>query len=313
MDDHLFSGHFWQNPAVRHLAWLVTAPPLLKAPQASLFAPPATGDLSDQLLALDRRPGELHRALDQQRSRRLGVYFEALYGFALEHLWHRETVFRNLAIHGAGRTVGELDFIVRDRESNRYEHHEIAVKFYLGAPTGQWLGPDTRDRLTDKLAKLLNHQSRLSRHPKAAELLRSASVSQPDELIFLRGYLFYSAGGPSPSLPESIAPEHPRGRWLTQSQASSTAWDPQHPIIPLHKPDWLGPLQCLDRDLAGAHSAYLQALEQVADQHFPVLFARLSRQPGGFWLEKDRFFVVPDQWPGHRAGSGARSIQPSTG
>jgi hypothetical protein len=91
------------------------------------------------------------------------------------------------------------------------------------------------------------------------------------------------------------------------------AWNPQQPVIPLHKPDWLGPLQCLDRDLSGAHSAYLQTLEQVADRHFPALFARLSRQPGGFWLEKDRFFAVPDQWPGHHPGSDDPSIQPSAG
>jgi len=297
MFDELFTRHFWRNPPVRHLAWMATAPSMINGPQRLLFSPPAPPDLREHLLALDRQPAELHRILERRSTRRLGVYFEALYRYALEHLWHRETIFQNLAVQDGGRTLGELDFIVRDRISDRHEHHEIAVKFYLGTPSGQWLGPDQKDRLRDKLTRLLEHQSTLTRHPRTAEMLHHSSINELDDLIFLRGYLFYPVDLAGPSLPASIAPEHSRGHWLTLSRARTTAWDPQRPIMQLHKPDWLGPLQCLDGDLADTPQLYGKALEQVASRNFPLLFARLSRQQSGFWLETERFFVVPDQWP----------------
>lgn len=296
----LFSTRYWHTAAVRHLAWVLTAPSLLSAADAPVFSPPHPDDLCHRLAALDKAPEPLLNTLSRPASRRLGIYFEALYHYALEHFWNRRVLLRNEAVRSATRTLGELDFVVYDPAGDRFEHHEIAVKFYLGLyrdGIATWLGPDRGDRLPDKLHKLLHHQSRLSRHPLARQLLESKSIPPPRAVLFLRGYLFYPPAPAAPPLPREVARDHLRGTWYRCQEISGKHWNPEEPLIELRKPHWLGPAQCLDGGLERARAASASILERVHNQGFPVLCARLRRQPAGFWLESERFFVVPDQWP----------------
>ena len=298
----MFSRIFWRTPAVRHLAWLTHSVSLACNSLHPLFDPHPPEGLLSALQTLDANPRPLLDILARRSHRRLGVYFEDLYRFALETFWQREVVLQNQPIRSHERTLGELDFIVRHKESGRYEHHEIAIKFYLGcypsrSPDGDWLGPDRRDRLQDKLDKLSGHQASLTRHPLTQELLQSRAIEPVEDLIFLRGYLFYPIRKTPPPLPEGIAAGHSRGQWLTLDQARSQGWQPQCPVVQLQKPDWLGPLQLRDGALPLAQPHYLESLALIAERAFPMLFARLEWQDAGFWLETARFFVAPDGWP----------------
>ena len=107
---------------------------------------------------LDRRPNSLHAHLDALKTRRLGMYFEALWQFFIQHDSQLELIAHNVAVVDGGRTLGEFDILYRDIHSNEGAHLELAVKFFLNQQLDsnaspaldQWLGPNTNDRLDKK-------------------------------------------------------------------------------------------------------------------------------------------------------------------
>src|SRR5690554_7458300 len=96
--------------------------------------------------------------LAQPAERRLGHYFERLYEVLLKDLLGWELLLKNQQIKADNRTIGELDFVVRNRQTGCLEHHEIAIKYYLGVnedETGtRWYGPNAKDR--DRKSTRLN-------------------------------------------------------------------------------------------------------------------------------------------------------------
>lgn len=103
-------------------------------------------------------------------SLRLGLYFELLLGFWLEHGGHYDILAHHEAVRDArtGATLGEVDWIIRHRESGQVEHWEAAVKFYLAYPQlrglASFVGPSTKgqDSLNQKLTHMLGRQLQLN-------------------------------------------------------------------------------------------------------------------------------------------------------
>jgi hypothetical protein len=58
----------------------------------------------------------LREGLARLSSRRLGLYYEALWQFALRQAPGIELLAANLAIRDGGHTLGELDMLLRDRD-----------------------------------------------------------------------------------------------------------------------------------------------------------------------------------------------------
>ncbi|WP_097460693.1 DUF1853 family protein [Mangrovitalea sediminis] len=297
----LFRDYYWQTPAVRHLAWLLTSPSLL-ANESLAVQPLKPAEVAQKLKALDSHPETLLSRLGERQSHRLGVYFEQLYRFALEHFMDCEVVLQNQQIQENQHTLGELDFIVRRHQDQRVEHHEIAVKFYLGyVPDSEepdWWGPDSRDRLGRKLHRLLTHQARLCEQATTRTFLQQLDIKQVYPRIFLRGYLFNPvAGQPVPGLPPGTSEQSPRGYWLRQAEAQRHPCPKDRLRVPLRKPDWLGPLQLPgDTQVSGA-SGDIPISQRTGERAHPQLFADLERTEKGFWLERERFFIVPENWP----------------
>ncbi|MBD3641733.1 MAG: DUF1853 family protein [Marinobacter sp.] len=285
-----------RTPAVRHLAWLCHTPQLLSSPlsfEPARYLPPSH---LEKLKAWDL---DLHKAPDLLREppqRRLGFYFERLYQVLLEDLLGWEILLKNQQIQSNGRTIGELDFVVHNRADDRIEHHEIAVKYYLGVPKAGhptlWYGPNARDRLDLKTHNLIHNQSRRTHQAETQALLERIDIAGPlTARIFMPGYLFYPAGS-SISAPDYVPDSHLRGSWLYLSRAramDTSRW------VPLHKPHWIGPW--LQDDPPEPDTA-IEALERIERHAIPALFAVLEKDaPGGVWRETDRIFVVPENWP----------------
>ncbi|MDX1633804.1 MAG: DUF1853 family protein [Marinobacter sp.] len=291
----------WQTPAVRHLAWLCQAPPLLD--DQPLFRPAdwLPEDWMTRLALLDAAPGPLLAWLEQAPSRRLGHYFERLYAYLLEQLLGWPVLLQNQPVRDTrGRTLGELDFIVCNPVTAAAEHHELAVKYYLGLPEPdrvRWYGPNARDRLDLKRDRLLNHQSRMTERPETLSLLAAQDLAGPlTARIVMPGNLFYPLQPPCPRAPDWVNPHHERGYWLALSELPGL--DHDH-WVPLHKPDWLGPFQCRQPPCP---QAVADQLQRIARDRTAGLFARMAPRPDGQgYDEKDRYFVVPDSWPGEEA------------
>jgi hypothetical protein len=121
--DLLQLPHQLRHPEVRDLAWVILAPPMLAATPWPQRHPLAGSDwvhdperLAHWLHRLDRDSYGLLQWLSQARTRRLGLYYERLWQFAVEHAPGIELIAANLPIRREGHTLGELDMLLRDRD-----------------------------------------------------------------------------------------------------------------------------------------------------------------------------------------------------
>ncbi|MCO6059432.1 DUF1853 family protein [Pseudomonas sp. MOB-449] len=296
-----------RHPGVRDLAWALLSPPLLSQPPWRQRHPLSASGwashperLADWLHRLDRQPDALDHWLAQAPNRRLGLYYERLWQFALSQAPDVELLAANLPIRIAGQTLGELDLLLRDAEG--VHHLELAIKLYLGPRHGdggspsQWLGPGSHDRLDLKLEHLSQHQLPLSSSPESRQALDQLDAQPASAELWLGGYLFYPWPGTC-TAPQGANPLHLRGHWLRQNelddfldQTMEGCWQP------LPRQAWLAPAAC-DADACWSEERFRQWREQLEPGSPARLLVRLVPDGQGTWQEAERVFVVSDRWP----------------
>ncbi|MNP04931.1 hypothetical protein D3C76_968700 [compost metagenome] len=289
-------------PAVRDLAWTLLSPPLLSTPPGPQRHPLAGSAwasdpqrLQDWLRMLDADAQPLRDWLAKITSRRLGLYYEALWQFALAQAPGIQLLAANLAIRDGGHTLGELDVVLRDPHG--VHHLELAIKLYLGPETGghdptQWLGPGCHDRLGSKLAHLVGHQLPMSASPRSREALLQLGVEQLQAHLWLGGYLFYPWCGHAEP-PAGAHAQHLHGRWLRRRQWTTHAhqrWQP----LPRHA--WLAPARFAAQECWEARH-FARWLEDLDTNAPAQLLVRLEQTAQGVWEEVERVFLVADGWP----------------
>lgn len=311
----------YQHPVVRDLAWVMRSPGLLRMGPAGQvivaddWCRQIYIDAAQQLGALDNDPSPLLQALSQNKSYRLGVYFESLLRYWLEEilqvrqLRHNVPVFEQELKKGK-RTLGEFDFLFRLAEKEPLQHWEATVKFYLLRSNekgeGYWLGPGGRDRLDAKLERMFQHQLKLSTLPQAQAVLGNHANPPVESAAFIKGYLFYPLGENgkvkplkenAPNLaPHVLANEHLQGWWLRWQSTSLPHGDDTHWLV-LPKLRWLSPVRQVDETGMLDFKAMSAWLERHFRQHdTPLLLAELRLQTGvggKVWEEISRGFVLP--------------------
>lgn len=297
----MIPGTPFNHRCVADLAWAISSPALLQyqGKACTWFSDAWYQDLYRQiespLYELDRDPARLESLLAAQKDQRLGNYFETLWSFALQLSPRYHLVERNLQIHDGERTLGEMDFIVLDKNTGRHAHWELAIKFYLG--TGNtvrhdaWIGPGKKDRLDLKVDHLLNRQTLLSSHPLARAQLQRRGIVIDECAVILKGRLFYpwQQGGPG-HYPQSVNPSHLSGQWLNREQLLQSC-DASARFEPLIGSGWMARIPT--REVARVYSA--EGLMQRIDSGKYRLPLHVTRLEGA--LEADRLFIVDNNWP----------------
>ena len=300
-----------RKPAVRDLAWALLSPPLLAHGTCPLRHPlTASGwaqhpdTLADWLWRQDTDSNALHAWLAQRPVRRLGLYYERLWQFALDAAPGVEVLAANLPIRQQGQTLGELDMLLRDEEG--VHHLELAIKLYLGQPqcsgreTAHWLGPASHDRLDLKLSHLLMHQLPLSSRPEAQPSLRHLGIASTQAALWLGGYLFYP-WRQAYSAPSASHCAHLRGRWLQRSDWPRFSAEVGGHWQPLARHAWLAPAQ-IEADQRWSQEQFSQWLTALPVDFGAQLLVRLAEGSGRTWQEAERVFLVHDDWPAQTAG-----------
>lgn len=283
-----------QNPYLRDLIWLTECHFIEADLDLSQYW---HLDLDERLLYLCRHPESLNQKMQQCKSHFLGSYFEALFSFAIEHLSTLTLIVEHLQIQAKGKTLGEVDMLVKTPEGVFYQF-EIAVKFYLERPDNyphHWLGPNKNDSLLKKVSRAREHQLMILKTSPGYEQIQpftQGGVIQTALLIF--GRLYYACKVDADITNSSLSSDR-ESWWLRISNVDILFSSFSH-SMELKKPHWLA-LPNLARDFVELTPEYksdlvTQFLQDSRPKHL-CLWNKASSTSNRVFRHA---FVVPDAW-----------------
>jgi hypothetical protein len=287
-----------KHKKVRDLAWAISSPMLLETNHTD-YEPLKVTDVwcqklftrhLEHLSALDQDPSPLLKYLaTRMQSRRLGIYFESLVGYFLQHMLHATELRPNVPVRKDGITLGEFDFLFREPGRATLVHWETAVKFYLNSGNF-FYGPRGKDMLHLKLEKIFTKQLQLAQKTDLGELAPEA---------FVKGMLFYSIQSDWLHQPASmgLSKNHERGWWCRESEIEALK---SGAFAVLPKSEWLSKVTAND-DVAKGELLDVGALKKFARSYFrieqgSVMVVELKKSAFGY-EENSRGFLVHDSWP----------------
>ncbi|WP_299116802.1 DUF1853 family protein [uncultured Winogradskyella sp.] len=115
---------------------------------------------------------------------RLGKRVEEFISHQLKNSENTDVKAENIQIKNDKITIGELDFILKDK--SKCIHLEVIYKFYLYDPNvngdelSKWIGPNQKDRLVYKLQKLRDKQLPLLYSNHCRDALETFNIQTED-------------------------------------------------------------------------------------------------------------------------------------
>lgn len=219
---------------------------------------------------------------------RLGHQVEQIFKYLIDSHPDYEVLGHSIQIKKGNTTKGELDFLVRFRES--VYHIELSYKFYIidpviSEPIHRLMGPNRRDMFFTKLEKTKNQQLPLLYSELCKPVFKDLKldVSQIKQQVCFLGQLFI----PVNSRPPSIRPLNKKcivGYWMKMSEFEKPIYDTSEYYIPL-KYEWI---HVPHHEVKW--QSHFEILMEVTIKHLqknaPMLWRKL---PDG---TIDKFFVV---------------------
>ncbi|MGO4818817.1 DUF1853 family protein [Flavobacterium sp. W22_SRS_FP1] len=127
---------------------------------------------------------------------RLGHLEEKIVSELIKSSTNYNVLFEHFQIIEDRKTLGEIDFIIKNRIDKKLIHLELAYKFYLfdpgisSEPINNWIGPNRNDSLIEKLNKLKNKQFPLLYHKCTASKLETIDIDSVSQALCLLVSLF---------------------------------------------------------------------------------------------------------------------------
>lgn len=183
----------------------------------------------------------------------LGKRMERFFNFYIYHFSEEKIIAHNEQIIHNKKTLGELDFLLKNEKTGQVSHVELVYKYYLYDPditleAERWTGPNHRDNLSLKLDRLQRKQFPLLYREETQPLLQKLGVT-PEEVeqkICFKANFFVPWDHPSgeTNVPDKML----QGRWLRRNEFipdhfhSARFFSPKKPdwpILPQHNTRWL--------------------------------------------------------------------------
>lgn len=165
-----------------------------------------------------------------QGNKRLGFLYQHLCSTLFQNTNTIDFIEEELQLKDHQRTLGAIDFMLRNTAESSYQHWEVAIKFYLLCD-GLWYGPNAKDRLDKKLSHMLNHQLKMSSNE--AFLATHPQYRNCSEHLLMQGRLYIN-----PFLDQVIPQECLGYRLNAQVITGYWCFAHQWPQIPGHSMRW---------------------------------------------------------------------------
>lgn len=259
-----------------------------------LKTPPLWLDTTDfnfpQFLLQEIKPPENIPDINIPPKLVLGKRIERFFRYYLEHYSEEEVLAENVQIISKKITLGELDFILENKQTKEISHIEVVYKFYLYDPefeneVERWIGPNRKDSLSKKISRLQTQQFPLLYRNETQPLLKDLKIT-PEEVhqkVLFKANLFV----PYPLLDKNLPLINNnciRGFWIRSSEFTESSFGdfsffspkkPDWPVLPQHAQSWF---------------SFSEIKEQLK------IFLEKERSPL-LWMKKSdneyyRFFVV---------------------
>ena len=127
---------------------------------------------------------------------RLGHLAEKVVSNLIKSSSNYNILFENTQLIEDNKTIGEIDFILSEKETQKVIHLELAYKFYLFDPNhssdeiNNWVGPNKNDSLIQKLNKTKTKQFPLLHHKVAQEKLNGIDLKKTSQNLCLLASLY---------------------------------------------------------------------------------------------------------------------------
>lgn len=301
-----------KNQFVRDLIWVISSPPLFEHlsefPLVNFF----TNDFfksefdenNQQLYLLDKNTELLTDHILMGNNKLLGKYFESLVEFWLLHSKRCELLSKGMQVDVNGETIGEFDFILRDRFLNKFIHLEAAGKFYLSLKNSDswetFIGPNPNDNLKKKMLKLLNDQINLGKTENGKARLNELGITEFETAIMIKGYFFYHIDNFLTNnfhIPLFALQAHNKGWWTRFGEIENLQNIKVDKWLVLKRQNWISKSITENMNEVFDLNSLLDFLKSYFEfNHYPLLIASMEKQDN-YFVETSRGFVVSDLWP----------------
>lgn len=252
------------------------------------------------LLELDKNPTELEEFLFSESKQLLGKRFEKFVEYWLRKSGRFEILMANKVVKNEKVTLGEIDFLVMDNESNEIWHLEVASKYYLGYNNSSlwknWVGLNARDSLEDKMYKF-NKQLSIFDREEGKSLLQTEKIKRPKSYMLMKGFFFYHwKKVKSAKSPKRSNPHHSTGIYLKEGEMSDffigyNSW------VVLGKKNWFARYVATENDEVFSDILIQKKVHAlINDYGSSIMLARLKSN-AGLLIEDLRVVVTLNSWP----------------
>ena len=147
-------------------------------------------------------------------------------------------------------------------------HLEVAVKFYLAerpsTSWSDWIGPNRKDRLDIKLARMMQHQLPLASSTAGSLALKKIDISNFQSSYFLCGRLFNSNTHPAVT-PISANESLLTGTWFYLSDFLKYLSSNKITWLVLRRTDWLTGFHLSTSEVMKSSELHLQLEQQTSN------------------------------------------------
>ena len=213
---------------------------------------------------------------------RLGHQMEYVFNQLVEHSQAYDILLHNLPITEGKRTIGEIDFILKNRSTGKLIHVEMTYKFYIidpeiSEPIHRLIGPNRRDSFLAKMQKIKTVQFPLIHTEDGSKALDEFNIDhlEIEHQCCFKAQLFHPYGLLMPINIGTLNQDCLKGYWLRFDDFNEPEFVSARYYLP-KKSEWV--IEPHDRVNWKSHSEIIGDIKlRLAKENAPMVWQKNSK------------------------------------